>query len=70
MQIEVDDDLVYKIMITEINTALGYFDEYLEEYRRGECPNIFHYKNPEADIDEINRHIEAFKLVKAYYEPA
>jgi hypothetical protein len=60
---EVDGDLVDKIVATEAKRMIAMLRQDLREDHR-----IF-YNNAQADRAEIKRHIEAFELVRRYYTP-
>lgn len=64
LSVEVDSDTFYKAMVRDLERTLQCFEADMV----ADCPNIFVYGDPEADKAEIQKHIDAVKLVISWYD--
>lgn len=65
--IEVDAETIDKIVIGQIKETYGSLVEDLAAYDAGQTPNIFFWGEPEKDKAEIQRHLDALKLLIEWY---
>ena len=66
MKIEVCIEGVNDIVRSDLTNSLDNLKDDLKRRKKGDSIAIFHMEKDE-DIDELKRHIEAFKLVLKYY---
>jgi len=69
MKITADIESVDGLVRASLQAVLRSLRADLKNRKAGSGYAIFH-TNPEADIAELKKHAEAFKLVLQYYEPA
>lgn len=62
MKIEINYDMLADIVYQELTNAIQSFENDL-----GKGHNIFFYDEHDKDDAEIQRHIDAFKLVRNWY---
>ena len=62
MKIEINDEMVYEIVYKELAESLESFESDL-----GAGNNVFFWNEHEKDDAEIQRHIDAIKLVLDWY---
>ena len=66
MKIEVCIEGVNDIVRSDLTNSLDNLKDDLKRRKKGTSIAIFHLKKDE-DIAELERHVEAFKLVMRYY---
>ena len=66
MNIELDGEMVSKIVHEDLVYQLDSFKEYLEQYANNESPNVFSMDR-EEDIEQIREAVKAFEFVAGYY---
>ena len=66
MIIELDDEMVSKVVHEDLVCQLDSFKEYLEQYANNKSPNVFSMDR-EEDIKQIREAIKAFEFVVGYY---
>ena len=66
MKIELDDEMVSKVIHEDLVHQLDSFKEHLEQYANNKSPNVFS-TDREEDIKQIREAIKAFEFVVGYY---
>jgi len=66
MKIELDGEMVSKIVHEDLVYQLDSFKEHLEQYANNESPSVFSMDR-EEDIKQIREAIKAFEFVVEYY---
>ena len=66
MKIELDGEMVSKIVREDLVCQLDSFKEYLEQYANNKSPNVFSVDR-EEDIKQLREAIKAFEFVAEYY---
>lgn len=67
MSIELDWDTIDKVMVCSMKSVVeGLKNDLVKRENNKDDPGIFHH-DQKQDIDEIKRHLDAFKTVLAYY---
>ena len=66
MKIELDGEMVSKIVHEDLVYQLDSFKEHLEQYANNKSPNVFSMDR-EEDIKQIREAIKAFEFVVGYY---
>ena len=66
MKIEVCIEGVNAIVRSELNETLKCLKDDLKRRKKGNSIAIFHM-NKDEDVAELNRHIDAYKVVLRYY---
>ena len=65
--VEVDAETIDKIIIGQLKETYESLVEDLAAYDGGKTPNIFFWGEPEKDKAEIQRHLDALKVVIEWY---
>jgi len=66
MKIELDGEMVSKIVHEDLVYQLDSFKEHLEQYANNESPSVFSMDR-EEDIKQLREAIKAFEFVVEYY---
>lgn len=65
--IELDYEMVDKIVFAQLQETRDMFAKDLEEIKNGTSRNIFVWGDDEVDVIEIQKHIDALNLLIEWY---
>lgn len=67
MKIEITDESIERIMISELTQSLEWARKDLASYDNGVNANVHVANNPEADKEELRKDIEAYERIITYW---
>lgn len=65
--IDLDYEMVDKIIFESLKSTHESFVYDLEQIKQGKSVNVFHWGDDEADVAEIQKHIDALELLIEWY---
>lgn len=68
MKIELTDESIELIMVTELTQSLEWARDDLAKYDRGVNANAHAVNDPETDKEELRKDIEAYERIMSYWK--
>lgn len=65
--IDLDYEMVDKIIFQQLQDTRNCFTEDLEKIKNGDSVHVFHWGDLEADAAEIQKHIDALDVLLEWY---